>query len=249
MSDRRLASISHRMIFMNRGWTLALSTLLAVPGFAQNSTWSPLGVLVHPAEEIKVPDEVKKAIPVGTIVRWMQGTHLSSAGEISLIYDTGDQFEPKAHFAFLRNGVRIGDFRLAEALLNRGESIDDFVDNLEPCQAAEIPLQAGRKGLLAAFRNIGDGAATVFALVTEKNGRYSFSWSEWTTQAQFRIRPKAAFEIWNSDDGDNCVWCTHHYEVADYLWKNETLVKISHRTTKRALSPHQFSENPIVVKP
>ncbi|MGO8933908.1 MAG: hypothetical protein ACLPTZ_26405 [Beijerinckiaceae bacterium] len=233
---------------MNRAWTLALSVCLACPVLAQSSTAGPLGVLVHPAQEIKPPDEVQKAIPANVVVRWMQQTHLSSEGEISLIYDTGDEFEPKAHFAFVRDGIRMGDFRLAEALLNPGESLDDFVDSHALFQAAEIPLQTGRKGLLAAFRNIGDGSATIFALITQKDGKYSFAWSDWTTQAQFRIGPKGAFQVWNSDDGDNCVWCTHHYEVANYVWKNDTLVKLSHYATKHALSPYQFSENPIVVK-
>jgi hypothetical protein len=232
---------------------LRATTFLLLAGFscacsAQNSTWSPLGVLVHPAKEIKAPDEVQKAIPANVVVRWMQRTHLSSEGEISLIYDTGDEFEPKAHFAFVRDGIRISDFRLAETLLNPGESLDDFVDNNALTQAAEIPLQANCEGLLAAFRNIGDGAATFFVLITEKNGKYSFAWRDSTTQAQFQILPKGVFEVWNSDDGDNCVWCTHHYEVANYLWKNETLVKLSHYTTGHALSPYQFSGNPSVVK-
>jgi hypothetical protein len=233
---------------------LRATAFLLLAGFscvcsAQNSTWSPLGVLVHPAKEIKAPDEILKAIPANVVVRWMQQTHLSSEGEISLIYDTGDEYEPKAHFAFVRDGIRIGDFRLAEALLNPGESLDDFVDSHALFQAAEIPLQTGRRGLLAAFRNIGDGSATIFALITEKDGKYSFAWSDWTTQAQFRIGPKGAFQVWNSDDGDNCVWCIHHYEVANYVWKNETLVKLSQYTTKHELSPYRFSENPIVVKP
>jgi hypothetical protein len=216
---------------------------------AQSSTWSPLGIQVHPAEEIKVPDEIRKAIPANMVVRWMQQTHLSAEGEIAVIYDTGDQFEPEAHFAFIRNGTQIGDFRLAEALLNQGESLDDFADNIALSQAAEIPLQANRMGLLAAFRNIGDGAATIFVLISETDGKYCFAWHEWTSQAQFRIRSRGAFQIWNSKDGDNCVWCTHHYEVTNYLWKNETLVKLSNHATKHALSPYQFSENPIVVKP
>jgi len=233
---------------------LRATAVLLLAGFScacssQSSTWSPLGVLVHPAKEIKVPDEIQRTIPANAVVRWMQRTHLSNQGEISLIYDNGDEFEPKAHFAFVRNGIRVGDFRLAEALLNPGESLDDFVDSVALFQAAEIPLQPDRMGLLAAFRNIGDGSATVFALITEKKGKYSFAWSDWTTQAQFQIRPKSVFQIWNSDDGDNCVWCTHHYEVANYAWKNETLVKLSKYSTKHALSPYQFSENPIVVKP
>ena len=110
-------------------------------------------------------------------------------------------------------------------------------------------MGADQKGLLAAFRNIGDGSATIFVIITEGEGKYSFAWSNWTSQAQFRILPKGRFQIWNSNDGDNCVWCTHHYEVTDYVWKNGTLAKLSHHTTKRALSPYQFSESPIVARP
>jgi hypothetical protein len=234
---------------MLRAIAFLLLASLSCACFAQSSTWSPLGVLVHPAQEIKVPDAVQKAIPANMVVRWMQQTQLSSAGEISLIYDTGDEFEPKAHFAFIRNGVQVGDFRLVETLLNPGEPIDVFADTLTLSQAAEIPLQTDRRGLLAAFRNIGDGAATVFVLITETNGKYSFAWHDWTSQAQFQIRPRGAFQIWNSMEGDNCVWCAHLYEVTNYQWKNETLVKASHYTTKHALSPYPFSENPIVVKP
>jgi hypothetical protein len=231
--------------------TIAPLLLVGLSGtcFAQSSTWSPLGVLVHPAEEIKVPDEIRKAIPADMVVRWMQQTHLSSEGETSLIYDTGDKFEPKPHIAFIRNSVKVDDFGIAEAFHNQVGLLDDFFDNIDLSQVAEIPLQTDFKGLLAAFRNIGDGAATIFVLITETNGTYSVVWHIWTSQAQFRIRSKGSFQVWNSNDGDNCVWCTHHYEVTNYLWNNDKFVKLSHYTTKHELSPFQFSENPIVVKP
>jgi hypothetical protein len=234
---------------MLRAITLLLLANLSSACFAQSSTWSPLGVLVQPAEEIKVPDEIRRAIPANMIVRWMQQTHLSSEGETSLIYDTGDEYEPKPHIAFVVNSERVGDFRIAEAFQNQVGFLDDSFDSIDLSQAAVIPLQTDRKGFLAAFRNIGDGAATIFVLITETNGKYSFVWHVWTSQAQFRIRSIGSFQVWNSNDGDNCVWCTHHYEVTNYLWKNKTLVKLSHYTTKHALSPYQFSENPIVVKP
>jgi hypothetical protein len=230
--------------------TISLLLLASFSGacFAQNSTWSPLGVLVQPAEAIKVPDEIRKAIPANMVVRCVRQTHLSSEGETSLIYDTGDQFEPKPHIAFIRNSERVGDFGIAAAFHNQVGFLDDFFDSIDFSQAAVIPLNNDHTGLLAAFRNIGDGAATIFVLMTETNGKYSFVWHIWTSQAQFRIRSKGSFQVWNSKDGDNCVWCTHHYEVTNYLWGNEKLAKVSHYTTKFALSPFQFSENPISVK-
>jgi len=230
--------------------TIAILYLACLSGacLAQNSTWSPLGVLVHPAEEIKVSEEIRKAIPAKMIVRWMQQTNLSSQGEISLIYETGDQFEPKPHIAFIRDNEKICDFSIADAFHNQVGFIDDFFGNISLTQAAIIPLDADRKGFLASFQNIGDGAATIFVLITEMNGKYSFVWNTWTTQAQFRIRSSGSFQVWNSNDGDNCVWCTHHYEVTNYLWKNDKLVKLSHYTTKHTFSPYQLSESPIVVK-
>jgi len=236
------------MVNMCRRMAILLFASLSGTCIAQNSTWSPLGILVHPAEAVKVPDEIRKAIPANMIVRWMQQTHLSSQGEISLIYDTGDQFEPKPHIAFIRDSKKIGDLSIADAFHNQVGFLDDFFNNISLTQAAIIPLDTDRKGFLASFQNIGDGAATIFVLITETNGNYSFVWHIWTSQAQFRFLSKSSFQVWNSKDGDNCVWCTHHYEVTNYLWDKDKLVKSSHYTTRRVFSPSQFSENPIVIK-
>jgi hypothetical protein len=232
------------MFCMSRAWSLALLASLACPSFAQSSSAGPLGVLVRPPKSVRVPLDLRPAIPTKSVVRLIQATQFTSDGENVVIYETGNEYEPNAHIAVIKNHTRVADFGLVELFAKDGvgESYALF-------QSAQLPLGPSRKGFVAAFRNTGDGARTLFVLITESGGQFRVSWQKWASEAQFQARGGGVFRLWDADEDDDCVWCPHHYEVTNYLWKDETLSKISHFSTKHILSPYQFSEKPIRIVP
>ena len=174
----------------------------------------------------------------------IQPTQFTSGGETFVIYERGNQYEPNTHIAVIKNQTRVADFNLVKLFAKDGVG-----ETYALFQSAQLSLGPSRKGFIAAFRNIGDGAGTLFVLVTESEGRFAVSWQEEASEAQFRVTREDAFQLWNADEGDACVWCPHHYEVTNYLWKGEALMKLSHFETKRLFSPYQFSERPIRIMP
>jgi hypothetical protein len=229
---------------MNRASNLALFLCLAYPGFAQSSAAGPMGVLVSPPKRLQVPSEIRSAIPTKSVVRLIQPTRLTSDGETVVIYDRGSQFEPHAHIAVIKNHRRVADFSLVKLFAKQ-----EVGDTYALFQGAQLNLDVNRMGFIAAFRNIGDGAGTIFVLITGSGEQFAVAWQERASEAQFQVRPGDAFQLWNADEGDDCVWCPHHYEVTNYIWKNEVLRKISSFNTKQALSPYLFSEKPILLRP
>jgi hypothetical protein len=231
------------MICMNRAWILALSAILACPGPAQTSSAGPLGVLVSPPKRLQPPPDIRSAIPSKSIVRLIQPTQLKSDGEIVVIYDLAEQYEPNAHIAVFKDHIQVADFSLVKLF---GK---DIGGTYALFQSAQLSLSPSRNGFIAAFRNIGDGAGTLFVLITENGGKYVVAWQKGATQAQFQVHPGGTFQFWDSHGDGDCVWCPSHYEVTNFAWKNDALAKVSSFATKHALSPYQFSERPILLKP
>lgn len=244
VSHHRLLQISRRMSCMNRAWILALLAFPACSGFAQSSSAGPLGVLVSPPKSVQAPSDLRQAILAKSVVRLIQPTQLSSDGENFVIYDCGNEYEPDAHIAVIKNHARVADFSLVKLFAKDGVG-----SSYALFQSAQVSLGPNRKGFMAAFRNIGDGAGTLFVLVTESGGHFVVAWQEEASEAQFQVRRGGAFQLWDANEGDNCVWCLHHYKVTNYLWKNGAFMKVSHFETKHPLSPSQFSEKPIRVLP
>lgn len=225
-----------------RLYLLLLLLFAANSGFGQGSTASPMGVLIRPAKKVSIPAELRSAVPEKSTVRLIESVRLSNGDETVIIYDRGNQFEPHAHIAVAKNGKRVADFSLIKLFQKEGVG-----DTYAFFQAVQFTTPDNRSVFIAAFRNIGDGAGTLFVLLTEKDGQYAVAWRKWASQAQLRVR-RGEVQLWASDEGDDCVWCPHHYEVSNFVWKEGGLSKVSHYETKRPLSPSQFSEKPIIFE-
>lgn len=228
---------------MNRALSLALLACLAFPVFAQSSTAGPLGVIVSPPKRLRVPPDIQSAIPSKSIVRLIQPTQLTGDGEIVVIYDLGDQYEPNSHIAVIKDHARVVDFSLVKLFG------DDIGDTYALFQSAQLSLTPSRNGFIAAFRNIGDGAGTLFVLIIGNGRQFAVAWQKGASQAQLQVRPGGTFQLWDADGDGECVWCPQHYKVTSFVWKNEALTKVSSFNTKHTLSPYQFSEKPILLKP
>lgn len=228
---------------MNRAWILAPLAILAYPGPAQTSSAGPLGVLVSPPKRLQVPPDIRSTIPAKSVVRLIQPTQLTGDSEIIVIYDLGDEHEPNAHIAVIKDHARVADFSLVKLFGG------DIGDTFALFQSAQLSLSPSQNGFIAAFRNIGDGAGTLFVLITENGEKFKVAWQKGATQAQFQVHAGGTFQLWDSHGDGDCIWCPSHYEVTNFVWKNDTLAKVSSFATKHALSPYQFSEKPILLKP
>jgi len=229
---------------MIRCCALFLLLCIGCSSLGQTATFSPLGVLIKPADKVEAPAEILAAIPKKVTVRLVKLTRLSSDGESVVIYDRGDQnYEPHTHIAVIRNGKRVADFSIIKLFEKQGVG-----DTYEFFLAAQFTTPDKQNAFIAAFRNIGDGSGTLFVLLINRQGQYIVSWHKAASQAQLRVRKDGGYQLWDSDEGDDCVWCAHHYEVSDYIWKNDTLFRRLHHDTKDALDPSQFSETPIEIE-
>ncbi len=229
---------------MNRASSFALLVFLACPCLAQSSSAGPLGVIVSPPKSVQVPPDLRSAIPAKSVIRMIQPTQFTSGGETFVIYERGNQYEPNTHIAVIKNQTRVADFNLVKLFAKDGVG-----ETYALFQSAQLSLGPSRKGFIAAFRNIGDGAGTLFVLITESAGNFAVSWQEGAAQAQFQVRQGGAFQLWNANEGDECIWCPHHYDVTNFLWKDDALKRTSHFETKHLLSPYQYSEKPIRIVP
>jgi hypothetical protein len=190
---------------------------------------------------VQVPSELQSAIPKGAVVRLLEPTQLSVAGETLAVYDRGSKYEPNPHVAVIKDGKRVADFSL-DALFAR----EGVGDSYELVKAAQIPA-ANFQAFVAAFRNIGDGAGTLLVLLTAKDGVYKV-WKRGVTEGQIKVLKNRSIEMWGAEGDGECVWCPQHYKVTTFAWKDGTLSEIRHYETKHALSPGPISDNPIAIE-
>ena len=231
---------------MNR--LLACLLLLALSGAVPGQTviHSPLGAIVDEGEGLKLPDSLKSAFPKGTVVRYLQETHLSPEGEIMAVYETPKDVEPFMHIAAIKDGKRVAEFTLNQFFVEPGSEEDDFDAGASFVQAAAFPTPDGNQALMIAYCNYGDGAASFLVLVTWHDGQYRSPWHFNGTQSQFRALPRGRFQVWNGIFG-SCVWCSEYYDLNQYRWKNGSLELVTTWSTEHTYDPSSLSDHPIRV--
>jgi hypothetical protein len=210
---------------------------------AQQAKAGPLGVLITPPEGITIPDSLHRALPTGAVARLLQPTQLTPEGEEILVYDTGHKFEPNSHVLVIKRGERVADFSLTKIFEK-----DDVGDTYALFSAAQFLTREKSNAFIAAFRNIGSGAGSIFVLVAFKGGSYQVAWQYLAQQAQLKVRRDGRLQLWESSADGECTWCPQHYEVTSFGWKNGTASKIGHSSTKQALNPEAISATPIVIE-
>jgi hypothetical protein len=202
-----------------------------------------MGVLITPPKFVVVSTTLRSALPLHSVVRLVEGTQLVADGEQMVVYERGNQYEPHSHIAVVKNGQRIADFSLTSLFEKEGGG-----DTYALVRASQFAASDQRNVSLAAFRNIGDGAGTLFVLVRERDGKYEVGWRKGASQARLKVLRNGKVQLWASDEGDDCVWCAHHYEVSTLEWRAGNLFEVSHYETENALSPYAIAANPIVIE-
>ena len=209
---------------------------------AQESLMSPLGVLITPRQKIAISKQLRSALPAAANVRLLESTKMSADGEQVVVYETGGEYEPDSHLAVVKSGVRIADFRLIDVFRK-----DDVGGSYTLFAASQFLSADNQNVFISAYRNIGNGAGTIFLLVAEHDGKYQLVWKSWMTQARFKVLKNGKVRVWNSEIGDACVWCPHQYDINTLEWKDGRLVRVSRYTTIGKLNP-DVSDKPIVIE-
>lgn len=228
---------------MDRGILLVLTATLAHYALAQTASPTPLGVLITPPHRVAVSDALRFALPTKAVVRLVQSTSLAPDGETIVIYETGNKFEPHSHLAVIKERRLVADFSLAK-LFEKQEVGDTYA----LFAASQLRSPDSGNAFAAAFRNIGNGAGTLFVLVANTKGRYHVIWQHVASQGRLAVKRDGKFQLWDALIGDNCTWCDHQYEVTTFAWKGAGLSKLSHWVTKNAMNPGPISNRPILIE-
>jgi hypothetical protein len=223
-------------------WRVFLVLIFAlgvcIGAFAQEATMSPLGVLVSPSKPITPSERNRKILPPKSVVRLMQHTALANNGEDVLVYDNGDEFEPDPHICVIQNDALAADFSLVSIFKS-----SDISPSWTLFQASSF-ADTKAKGFVAVFRNIGNGAGSLFIVLTHQEGKYTVAWKARTSQGHLRIS-KVRWELWDSEMDGGCTWCAHHYKISKLVWISGKLITKSSSISKRTFDPGSIS-NPAI---
>ena len=221
---------------------LLLISALAQYALPQQANPSPLGVLITPPHQVVIPKGVRSALPPNALVRLFQPTTLAPDGEHMIVYERVRGFEPDSHLAVLKNRRLVADFSLIKLFEK-----EDIGDTYALFSASQFPTPDAGNAFVAAFRNIGNGAGTLFVLVTNTKGRYRVIWQRRTTQGRLNVQQNGQIQLWDANVGDDCTWCPHRYERTTFEWKDKRISKLNHWTTRHALDPGAISARPIII--
>lgn len=226
---------------------LLLSFALPVSGRSQQATMTPLGDIVTPHSPIQVPEPFKSRLPGKVAVRFFEKTNISGAGENVVIYATPDEDHPEIatdpHVVMFNGSEQRADFRVADLFSKEDAGVD-----FEFYKASEVVLAGPGHTLVLTFRNIGDGAATLFVCIAKIDGRYEVIWKSHAYKAQVRMRGDSSFQLWSANHDGECVWCAQTYSVTTFEWKKGRFFREGRFNTKGELDPQPVADNPIVIE-
>lgn len=207
---------------------------------------TPLGVLITPPPQILVSEQIRSALPKKATVRLLERTERTAGTEHVIVYELGSKFEPDSHVAVLKGGQLVSDFGLAKLFTVRGTG-----GRYALFAATQFRTAENKNAFITAFRNIGNGAGTIFVLLIERNGHYS-AWKYGGFQGRFQVRTDGRIQVWSAGDVPegkiDCTWCRRRYDVSTFEWKDASLAKVGHLTKKGALDPASIANKPIVLQ-
>ena len=218
-----------------------LILILPVRTFAQQAKQSPLGALIAPASKLRVSRQLRSILPANAVVRLAKDTHI--LGDVEQVPDVivahtehpckteVYNFLAVPHDANVRTRLK-----LIAGLIHHTYTLFGSMD---------LRDVTGENAFVTAFRNIGDGAGTIFLVVASHDDKYLLALKALTTQGRFKVLPGGQVELWDADDGGECVWCPHVYTATTLIWKSGKLVRIRSHHTKHKIDPAQMANVPI----
>jgi len=221
---------------------------------------SPLGVVVIPKKPIKPPPELRRLLPRGIAIRILAETRLAPDGETLVVYDRHPGTpEPYAHVAFVRSEKVLKDYAL-DQLIEYGEGFNAMC-------FSSFHARGDQEAVAIAFRGTGDGAGSLFAVLTADEMSYQVVFLRRVSQGRLKIfeGETPRLELWSAADdlspttalaADNktpivhlmsVVWGRHRYQVETYEWREGKFVRVSKWKTKKFYHPARMAARPLVL--
>jgi len=202
-----------------------------------------MGVFQLPRRPVGVPRSIRALLPHAATVRLLQRLTLSPTDTL-VVYDTPDSESSDSFFddrypAFLvlRAGHPIGRFA--------PERQRDDSAGWVFLEAGELHISPEKSGVVLAFRSVGDGSGSLFLVVSPDQQEYRIVLRRTTDQARLRIDAEGILEFWDANEGDECVWCDHHYKVLAYKWDGLHFARKRMATSCRKINPDAITDEPI----
>ena len=201
------------------------------------------GAVVSPHAPIQVSADMRALLPKDAIVRLVEQTKMAGAGETVAAYDVGNDLKPDPYLIVVKDEKVADTFRLA-TIFGKKDPGPGWV----LFKASAFQLPRGKNMFVAAYRNIGDGAATVFVLLAEQGGDYKIFWDKLVAQGRFEVLQDGRMQVWGATKDGACVWCPHIYKVIALEWKDGRVANVGRFETKRLLDPVPIADDPITIE-
>jgi hypothetical protein len=206
----------------------------------------PFGAIPEPVKTIRPSRDIASLLPRVAMVRVLQNTKLSPAGETTVVYD---MYEPPASDTDRTSGRMVKNAHLV--IVRDREILSDLGAPEEACDLAgfaEFRPERKSNAAAIAFRCGGDGSHTDFFLLRFDGQCYSVVAVAQTVTGRMEIleTEPAEIRVWSAGLDDTCVWCAQHYSTDVYIWENGQLAPKSHEITHDTFQPADLNQHPII---
>lgn len=203
----------------------------------------PMGVVQLPRDSVNAPKAIRALLPHDAQVRLLQPLTLNPQDTL-VVYDTPEPGEANDLLELgyptvlvLRQKHVVGRLSLKA----RAQDDPDWVF----LEAGEIHLAKEKAGVVLAFRSVGDGAGSLFLVMSPEGGKYQTVLKKLTAQGRLRADQDTNLELWDADERAECIWCPHPYNIVAYRWDRSHFSQLRKTTSCRKLSPDAMTDKPV----
>jgi hypothetical protein len=222
---------------------------MAVVGSAQQLQVGPMGFMQEAQPSLKVPKGVRAHLPRGAEVKLFQASQFNPEDTL-VVYESRARAGLEEVFPFLHITYPTVVVLRANRIVARFKVRKPFTTDADWVflSGGEFRLSQDRSAVAFAFRALGDGAGSMYLVLSSSHGKYQVLMNHEAGQARLRVLDgDGNLEIWEATYGDECVWCRHRYMIARYRWNGSSLVRASRRLSRGKPRPAVIAGRPLVM--
>jgi hypothetical protein len=202
----------------------------------------PIGKVVEPVPAIQISSSLRTLLPPEAAVIRIDTSSLSPAGEQIVLYNSSRDVNPLPVLAIVQSGKIVKSYVLRDTVKDAGA----YALLLAYCRMSDAK---SRNVIAVAVQISGDGSGVGFLILAWVDGEYRILFNGHTFEGRLTfLRGPTEFELWNSNDDGECVWCPQHYTVSTYRLQNDAYVKTGSSKPTQAYNPGEISETPVMIK-
>ncbi len=218
--------------------------LFAVSGCnLQDGAMTPLGKVSGPARKVKIPDQLRSLLPAEATVLRIDTPNLSQDGEQIVLYNSSrDEVNPLPVLAIVQSGKIVKSYMLGDTMKDAG----GYALLLAYCKVRDTK---NRNVIAIALQVSGDGSGIGFLIFACIDGDYRILFNENTYEGRLTfLQGSGEFELWDSNDDGECVWCPQHYTITTYQLQNDSYVMTRSSKPGKAFNPEGISATPVTIQ-